>query len=103
MAIQILPFIGKESDWQIWLRKFLATASARGYKEVLEPVDPNVDATVVNNDNAYNDMLLSINNKVTFGIIDKAKSQVHANGDARLAWSKLKKSMNRKQVTVKSV
>ena len=57
----------------------------------MEPVDPNVDATVMNSDYAYNDMLLLINNKITFGIIDKAKFQVHANGDAKLAWSELKK------------
>ena len=68
ITIRILPFLGKESEWRMWSRKFIATAVARGYKEVLEPLDPNMDADTNKNKKAYNNLMLSINNKVTFGI-----------------------------------
>ena len=64
---------------------------ARGYKEVLEPRDPTLAALKGDNDKAYNNLMLSINNEVTFGIVDKALSNAHQTGDARLAWSELKR------------
>jgi len=91
LSIRVLPFSGKESEWRMWSRKFLATASARGYKEVLEPRNPNIDASTDDNDKAYNNLILLVNNEVTFGIVDEANSVTHKNGDARIAWSKLKK------------
>jgi len=91
LSIRVLPFSGKESEWRMWSRKFLATASARGYKEVLEPRNPNIDASTDDNDKAYNDLILLVNDEVTFGIVDEANSVTHKNGDARIAWSKLKK------------
>ena len=91
ITIRILPFSGKESEWRMWSRKFIATAMARGYKEVLEPRDPTVDASTADNDKAYNELMLSINDEVTFGIVDEAKSTIHPTGDARVAWNELKK------------
>ena len=75
----------------MWSRKFIATAMARGYKTVLEPDDPNEDPSKDDNDKAYNDLILSINDEVTFGIVDESKSQLFPAGDARMAWSELKK------------
>ena len=69
----------------MWSRKFIATAKARGYKEVLEPTNPNIDPSIEDNNKAYNDLILSISNKVTFGIIDKAKSTLFPTGDTRMA------------------
>jgi len=80
----------------MWSRKFIATAMARGYKEVLEPKFPNLDASEADNDKAYNDLMLSINDEVTFGIVDEALLTIHPTGDARLAWSKLKKKFEPK-------
>ena len=64
---------------------------ARGYKEVLEPRNPNEDAGTDNNDKAYKELMLSINDEVTFGIVDEAKTDRHPEGDARVAWAKLKR------------
>jgi len=96
ISIRILPFSGKESEWRMWSRKFIATAMARGYKEVLEPKFPNLDASEADNDKAYNDLMLSINDEVTFGIIDEALLTIHPTRDARLAWSELKKKFEPK-------
>ena len=96
ITIRVLPFSGKESKWRMWSRKFIATAMARGYKEVLEPRDPTIAAQETDNDKAYNDLMLSINDEVTFGIVDEALSEAHPTGDARLAWSELKRKFEPK-------
>ena len=51
-------------------------AASRGYEEVLEPTDPTVDASKADNNKAYNDLILSINDEVTFGIADKSNPQL---------------------------
>ena len=89
-AIQVLPFSEKESEWRMWSRKIIARAMARGYKEVLEPQDPHIIASKEQNNNTYNNLILSINNKITFGIINEATSQDHPTGDAKVAWKELK-------------
>ena len=90
VTIRVIPFSGKDTEWRMWSRKFMATAASRGYEEVLEPTDPTVDASKAENDKAYNDLILSINDEVTFGIVDESKSTTHPNGDAREAWKELK-------------
>ncbi len=87
ITIRILRFSGKGSEWS---RKFIATAVAKGYKETLEPSDPHTVADSDKNEKDYNDLMLSINDKTTFGIVDEAKSGDHPEGDARLAWKELK-------------
>ena len=74
ITIRILPFLGKESEWRMWLRKFIATAKARGYKEVLELINPSAKPLAKDNDKAYNNLILSISDEVTFGIVDEATS-----------------------------
>lgn len=91
VTIRILPFSGKESEWRMWSRKFIATSTARGYKEVLEPTDPQVPSPPEDNDMAFNDLMLSINDEATFGIVDESVSTTHPGGDAREAWKALKK------------
>ena len=34
-SIKIIEFMGKEKDWKIWSRKFLAQANKKGYKKLL--------------------------------------------------------------------
>ncbi len=38
---------------------------------------------------AYNDLLLSMTDDVSFGLVDEARSTIYCDGDARTAWSKL--------------
>ena len=81
-TIRILGFSGKESDWNRWSKTFLAMAKVKGYKNELKadgaaPADPD------KNEQAYNALMLSCQDDVTFGLVDEA------GGDARLAWKLL--------------
>ena len=89
-SIRIIPFSGKSEDWNRWSKTFLATATAKGYREVLKPSDPAKKADPELNVQVYNDLILSCQEDVTFGIIDESVSTDFPNGDARLAWKNLK-------------
>ena len=107
-AIRILQFSGKKEDWIMWTDKFLARATIRGYDEILmgtllatgeSSVDEDGNSKNLSkeekhanglNKKAYNELILSCNDKFLFGIVKSAKKQVHPKGDAREAWNKLK-------------
>ena len=42
------------------------------------------------NKKAYNELVLSCNDKISFGIVKRSKTKAHPKGDAKEAWSKLK-------------
>ena len=86
---RIIPFSGKTEDWNRWSKTFLATATAKGYREVLKPSDTNKKADSSLNIQAYNDLILSCQEDITFGIIDESISADFPDGDARLAWKNL--------------
>ena len=104
-AIRVISFTGKLEDWRMWSRKFLARARVKKYKEVLmgtqkvpshdEDLDLTTEAGKVkqkartNNDNAYNDLLLSCADEVSFGAVDEAVTDELPDGDACLAWKNL--------------
>ena len=101
----ILPFSGKHDDWRMWSRKFLARAKMKKYKDVLTGLeevpmfDEEIDsATKVGkikslarsaNDTAYNDLLLSCSDEVSFGAVDEALTSKLPDGDAAKAWNNL--------------
>ena len=88
-TIRIIPFSGKEEDWNRWSKTFLATATVKGYKDVLIPIDADEDAEIEDNVLAYNDLILSCQEDISFGIIDESVSESFPDGDARLAWKNL--------------
>ena len=89
-TIRIIPFSGKEEDWNRWSKTFLATATVKGYKDVLIPIDADEDAALEDNILAYNDLILSCQEDISFGIIDESVSDSFPDGDARLAWKNLR-------------
>ncbi len=89
-TIRIIPFSGKEEDWNRWSKTFMATATVKGYKDVLNPIDPDEEATLEDNVLAYNDLILSCQEDISFGIIDESVSETFPDGDARLAWRNLR-------------
>ena len=105
-AIRILQFSGKNEDWLMWADKFMARASIRGYEEILmgsvlatgeqdengDPKELSKAEKLANslNKKAYNELILSCCDKISFGIVKGAKNQVHPKGDAREAWTRLK-------------
>ena len=88
-TIRIIPFSGKEQDWNRWSKTFMATATAKGYREVLKPTDEDEDVEEELNVQAYNDLILSCQEDISFGIIDESISETFPDGDARLAWKNL--------------
>ena len=89
-TIRIIPFSGKEEDWNRWSKTFIATATVKGYKDVLIPLDPEEDAELEDNIVAYSDLILSCQEDISFGIIDESVSETFPDGDARLAWTNLR-------------
>ena len=51
---QLIPFSGKEEDWNHWSKTFLATATAKGYREVIKPTDATTKADEELNIMVYN-------------------------------------------------
>ena len=88
-TIRVIPFSGKAEDWNRWSKTFLATATAKGHREVLKPTDPTKLADPVLNIQVYNDLILSCQEDITFGIVDESISTDFLDGDARLAWKNL--------------
>ena len=88
-TIRVLPFSGKEEDWNRKSKTFLSTATSRGYWEVLKPTNEKVLADADKNINAYRDLMLACQDDVTFGIIEESVSRDFPDGDARLEWKNL--------------
>ena len=91
-TIRVLQFTGKEEDWNRWSKTFMATAAVKGYRIALIGPAAGEEALLTTEINlkAYNDLLLSCQDDITFGMIDEAVSQVFAEGDAQMAWKNLK-------------
>ena len=90
-AICVLPFLGKEKDWRMQSRKFLAALVAKGYREAVDPINTTVNAVDKENKIAYSNLILSMEDDATFRIINEAKTSQHLDGDARMAQKELKK------------
>ena len=104
-AIRVIPFTGKKEDWRMWSRKFLARAKTRGYKTIINGTEISPKSTKTFNEttprgrkmiklqeanhSAYNDMLLSYEEEVSFGLVDEAITSEYPDGDARQAWKNL--------------
>ena len=91
-AIRVIAFSGKKKDWRKWSRKFLAMAVKRGYKKILlgELEGKSMtDEEKIKNGHAYNDIMLSMNEDVSFSLVDEACTSEMPEGDCALAWKKL--------------
>ena len=92
-AIRIITFSGKKSDWRQWSRKFLAVAHRRGFRGYLNGSE-KISSSSSDDEkklhmSAYNELLLSMKDDVSFGLVDESTSTTCPEGDARLAWTKL--------------
>jgi gag-polypeptide of LTR copia-type len=65
-------------------------ATARGYLDVLIPVDIKTTQDANQNTLAYVDVTLAYKEDVIFGIVDEATLTTFPIGDARIAWAGLK-------------
>ena len=113
MAIKVLKFTGKESEWDNWSEKFVALARARGFagillgKEKAPRADKEIDKTKADgsyelteaerkekkrlrqaNGNAYINFQLSYE-ELPYDLVSKAKTEELPDGCARDAWERL--------------
>ena len=84
-STKILPFSGKQQDWNKWSKTFLSAASARGYQEVIKPRDPTTTADEDKNVRAYSDLMFSCEDEISFAIVEDSISRDFPEGDARKA------------------
>lgn len=86
----------------MWSKKFLATASRRGYKDVLtgkvtlpDALKAEKDWTTEDksamklNEMAYSDLLLSCSDELSFSIVDSSQYDDSGTGNSRIAWQRL--------------
>jgi hypothetical protein len=109
--IRVIPFYGKVDEWPIWSERFLAKSKRFGFKDLLLgklsilKVYGNFDEgtesgkkksiAIELNEIAYTDLILSINvktssGKVAFNLIKGCKSKDYPDGNAAIAWERLK-------------
>jgi len=110
-TIRIIAFDGSASSWSDWEVKFLARGQRKGFSGILKGTDKAPPASTVidektaagkeekrcrdGNNYAYEEMLLSIQTKtdegrVAFHIVTGSVSTDLPDGDAALAWERLK-------------
>jgi hypothetical protein len=103
--VKVMPFKGKKEEWHMWSKKFLARATMKRYKKVLlgDMVVPRHDEELdikesagltsfkarVANEEAYNELLLAMEDSVRFGIVEEAIMDDLPDGDAARAWKGL--------------
>ena len=100
LSLRYLPFKGKKDEWGMWSAKFMSKARKKKYHEIL------TGATIVEfknesnktaderpkeelNGETYNDLIMSMEDKVAFNKVNQAKSKILKNGCARTAWTNL--------------
>ena len=96
-AIRVIRFSGSKKDWRKWSRKFLAMSVKRGYKDVLlgkTREEGMTDDEKNLNGHAYNDIMLSMDEDVSFSIVDEACTEELPEGDSAMAWRKLEAKYN---------
>ena len=101
-SLKVLMFDGEEESWPMWSVKHLAYASLKDYDELYEDDLSDDGYTALTSSNkisydkknkkAYNSLIISMKDKVTFNVVKAAKSSRFPRGDARLAWSSLEEN-----------
>jgi hypothetical protein len=105
-TVKTLPFVPGKTVWRIWSTQFLARAHAKGYRDVLLGTETPVaeSVTILDTDadkdekvrirkanvSAYNELLLCFSDIVNFTLIQSSVTTALPNGNATLAWDKLK-------------
>jgi hypothetical protein len=111
-AIWVLNFSGRKEEWPSWSDKFLAKAKRSGIEDVLlgrveiptslDVIDEKTDEgkrlmrITDLNEIAFTELILSIDvsnskGKIAFGVVKSCESKEFEDGNAALAWEKLKK------------
>ena len=108
---RVIMFSGKSEDWSFWEEKFLARAKRKGFKKILLGTvqvahdDEQLDLATTEgkekqdirdkNELAFEELILSIETssgpgRVAFQIVKACKTTELADGDAAMAWKRLR-------------
>ena len=97
-VLRAIPFSGKKEDWRIWSKCFLARARVKGYKKILigtvdlpDQNDQGDESSKLKklNELAYNDLMLSFKDEISFSSVEKALTTDYPDGNSRIAWQNL--------------
>jgi hypothetical protein len=101
-AIRVLSFSGKTKDWQMWEAKYAARARAKGWFKVMngEQAVPAHDVVLTDtqvvqqrareyNEAGYADLLLSMEDEVSFNVVNEARTTELPDGSLSKAWKAL--------------
>ena len=112
-SIKVIEFTGKDKDWKIWSRKFLAQANRKGYKKLLSgataiPTESEYTAAAGGstdaekltvklwqlNELAFEEILLSINGqtkqgKIAFNLVDNCTTAEQPECNCKISWERL--------------
>ncbi len=75
-VIRFIPFSGKTDDWNRWSKTFLATVTVKGDRDASKPSDPEKKAEANANVQVYNDMIVSCQEDIIFGLVDESITEV---------------------------
>ena len=109
-AIRVVAFSGKSKDYRMWAARFMAAAQVKKYHRCLiEDFSKQVvvkkegesggdggssqeltEAQIEMVMRAYTDIMLACSDEVSFGIVFNSKSIVFPEGDAYMAWDRLR-------------
>ena len=97
--LKIVAFSGNAEDWPKWSKKFMAAARLKRFAGVIdgsvtvpelkENMDETDQAIRDLNQAAYCCLLYSMDEHISFNLVDTAKSENLPDGDAALAWKNL--------------
>jgi gag-polypeptide of LTR copia-type/Zinc knuckle len=110
-TIRVIPFCGKVDAWPIWSEKFLAKSKRYGFKDLLlekllilkvveeydevSDIGKKMSRAIELNEIDYTELILPIdvktsNGKIAFNIVKGCRSKDYPDGNAAVAWEKLK-------------
>ena len=113
LSLRYLPFKGKREEWEMWSAKFLSKARKKKYQNLItanKPIefdDPDNKTTEELakeklNDEAYDDLITSMEDKIAFSKVSQAKTASLLNGCAHTAWKNLTNKYKPKTVQSKA-
>ena len=113
LSLHYLPFKGKKEEWEMWSAKFLSKPRKKKYMNILtaekpmEFEDPENKTTEEQakeklNDEAYDDLITLMENKIAFSKVSQAKTTTLPNGCTHTAWKNLMNKYKPKTVQSKA-
>jgi hypothetical protein len=107
---RLLKFSGKQADWRMWSRKFVARATMRKYDGILLGMSKapkeapagspeiseetktrlaKVDEVKIANSSGYVELLMAMSDEISFALVDEARTDDYPGGDLAKAWKGL--------------